>query len=110
MSKQDKPRSLLLYSAVRGIYIPQDFVNGVRREHVQGMTAEDVEILAAGPKQEYYWETWDDILQRVKVIDPVTGVVYFLHQDGDLWAIPEGMEWDDNEDFYTWPDETKETN
>lgn len=29
----------------------------------------------------------------------------FWREDGALWLIPEGMEWDEETDFFKWPDE-----
>jgi hypothetical protein len=31
-----------------------------------------------------------------------------LYQDGDLWLIPEGMQWNDETGFFEWPEETEE--
>jgi hypothetical protein len=30
-----------------------------------------------------------------------------LHQDGDLWLIPVGMEWSDEQDAYVWPEDNE---
>ena len=77
-----------------GIYIPQRFAREVVRECVTGVSDEDYETLERGPEpsNEWYWEAWEMVLNNAELTDTVTGVKYFLHQDGDLWALPEGYE------------------
>jgi hypothetical protein len=69
--------------------------------HVEGVTREQFAILEEGPAHDDYWGTWDDILRDARVVDRA-GNKYTLHQDGDLWFIPVGMEWDDVEGWI-WP-------
>lgn len=82
----------LILSDARGVYIPRDFVtdnyNEIAGDHCAawGIKPEDAEILASGPDHEFYWETWDDVLQNAKYTDK-DGNTYFLSQDGDLWAL-----------------------
>lgn len=81
----------LILSDARGVYIPRDFVtdtyNKVDVDHCKAwnITQEDAEILASGPDHEYYWGTWDDVLNHACYTDD-KGNKYFLSQDGDLWA------------------------
>jgi hypothetical protein len=101
----DKPKTLLLLSDARGIYIPRDFTLHVGRDYVSGISDEDWEILAAGPDgpdHEHYWDTWEHVLNNAEVTSD-EGVKYFLNQEGDLWLIPKGMEWDDEADGWRWP-------
>jgi hypothetical protein len=97
-----RPEPILLLNDARGIYIPRDFTSHVGRDNVTGVSDEDWATLAAGPDSEHYWETWDDVLSGA-VVTSTTHVKYRLNQDGDLWLIPVGMEWDDEADGWRWP-------
>lgn len=103
-----KPEIQLLLSDARGIYIPRDFAESMNREYISGVPDDDWAILEAGPEHEHYWDAWTDVLDSATATDPATGVVYRFEQDGDLFAIPEGMEWDDETDGYVWPDESND--
>jgi hypothetical protein len=105
-----KPDKLLWLNDARGVYIPRDFATSLtdRAKHVTGVNDEQWAILEAGPhNNESYWDTWDDVLRDAVVTDD-NGVKYTLYQEGDLWLIPEGMEWDDRSEGYRWPDEEVE--
>jgi hypothetical protein len=103
------PDMLLWLSDARGVYIPRDFANCFteRAKVVSGVNDDNWEILEAGPEHELYWEAWTEVLDRA-IVTSETGVKYRLHQDGDLWLIPEGMEWSDEQDTFVWPDEENE--
>ena len=79
--------SVLLLDGNRGIYIPQAFAETMNRDHISGVSPEQWAILEAGPYHEWYWETWADVESGAVLFDPDHGEMY-LHQDGDLWAIP----------------------
>jgi hypothetical protein len=103
-----KLQALLWFSDSRGVYIPRDFASEFHRKHrdsahVEGVTREQFAILEEGADQEDYWDTWEDVLRDARVIDRA-GNQYTLHQDGDLWFIPIGMEWSDTEGW-VWPKE-----
>ena len=100
-----RPEPLLWLNDARGVYIPRDFANCFvdRAKHVAHVTDEDWSILKAGPDHDYYWETWDIILQNAIVTDD-NGISYRLDQNGDLWLIPVGMEWSDKDEWYVWPE------
>ena len=84
MDNHDLDNAHLLIPDDVGIYIPQLFA----RHFGQHITSDaDRAILEAGPEHSEYWETWDDVLSSTYVID-AKGLRYYLHQDGDLWAIP----------------------
>lgn len=102
MSK--KPDVLLFLSDARGVYIPRDFALSVKRDCVANVDAEQWAILEAGPDHEHYWDVWSEVCDDATVTDPDTGIVYAVHQDGDCWLVPAGMEWDDARGFY-WPTE-----
>ena len=93
----------LFLSDNRGIYIPRDFAECVVRTAVTGISNEDYEILEAGPEHDQYWDAWSDVCDNAVLTDPVSGVVSTLYQNGDLWLVPEGMEWSDEDDFFVWP-------
>ena len=100
-----KPETILFLSDARGIYIPRDFANGIKPECLSGASAEDIAILQSGPDSEFYWDAWDAVLNSARVTD-ADGVVYTPHQDGDLWLVPAGMEWDDAAGFFVWPEDS----
>jgi hypothetical protein len=106
---QDMSKKHLWLSDRRGVYIPRDFANSFadRAKVVSGVDVEDWLILEAGPDHEHYWEAWDDVLDNAVVTDD-DGTRYTLYQEGDLWLIPEGMEWSDDEQGFVWPSEDEE--
>ena len=99
----------LFYSDSRGTRIPQDFAEDVDRSKVTGVDDDTWATLEAGDtvENEWYWEAWDDVLQNAVITD-AKGQKWRLEQDGDLFLIPEGMEWDDDEQDYVWPDADEE--
>ena len=78
--------SILFADSNRGQYIPQYFAEAIKREGVSGVSAEEFDILTAGPDHPDYWETWDRVLNNARVSDAIRS--YELHQDGDLWLVP----------------------
>lgn len=104
---QTKPQPILFLDDHRGVYIPRDFAECIRRECVtyrlyqaEDVTA-DLEILKRGPDGETYWDTWSDVLDHAIVTDD-NGQQFTLYQDGALWLIPEGMSWSDRDEWFTW--------
>lgn len=86
-----------LLSDARGIYIPRDFVESFSIECKeedkesakagkawQGISAQSV-IDCQDPDNEWYWDSWIDILDRAYWLDE-NGNKWSLLQDGDLWA------------------------
>lgn len=107
-----KPQPQLFLSDARGIYIPRDFSECVYRDKVTGITDENYRDLVNGPDDtddfvQAYWEAWQEVLDNARITD-ADGTVYTLYQDGDLWLVPEGMEWDDRTNWYIWPEETED--
>jgi hypothetical protein len=104
------PENSVLYAdSNRGIYIPQHFAESIKRDCVTGLSEADWRCLEAGPPGsifadgegcEWYWETWDRVLNNAVITEPDTGNKYALYQDGDLWLIPVDAEWPDQD----WPD------
>jgi hypothetical protein len=77
---------ILFADSSRGQYIPQFFAESVRREFVTGINADDWADLEIGPACEWYWDTWDRVLNNAIVTDE-NGNKFTLHQDGDLWLV-----------------------
>jgi len=100
-----KPEPVLYLNDSRGIYLPQSFAEQTKRECVAGIDDETWTCLLDGPDEEWYWDAWDTVLNSAVVTDPVTHVSYHVHQDGDCWLIPFGMEWNENEAAYVWPEQ-----
>lgn len=100
-----RPNPLLWLDDHRGVYIPRDFANCFRdrAKVVEGVSDEDWAILEAGPDHELYWDTWNDVCDTAIVTDE-NGVKFRLHQDGALWLIPDGMEYDEQNEFFAWPE------
>lgn len=85
----------LILSDGHGVYIPQLFCAGIDATDAErmGINFTDVQCCQAGPKprNEWYWEAWQAILDSAAVVD-ANGVRWLLYQDGDLWEYPEGCE------------------
>lgn len=105
MTNPKRPEMLLWLSDARGIYIPRDFSTSFtdRDKHVSGVDAETWAILE-NPDHEWYWEAWNDVCNDAVITDN-DGNKYTVYQNGDCWLIPVGMEWDDEEDCYCWPED-----
>lgn len=76
--------AICLLDSAHGQYIPQSFVELYNADE-WGISEEDAEILLSGPDHEWYWETWEEVLNSAEFTDN-NGNKYCLHQDGDLWA------------------------
>jgi hypothetical protein len=76
---------------------------------VAGVNDEDWAILEAGPDHGNYWDAWDMVEQNAVITDE-QGTKYTVHQDGDCWLVPDGMEWSDEHDGFVWPSEETEAN
>ena len=80
--------SILYLSDARGVYIPRDFAVETYRHCIDGVSDDELAILAAGPDHEWYWDTWEDVERNAVVTDSGSGKQYRLLQDGDLWLVP----------------------
>lgn len=88
----------LVLSDRRGIYIPQNFAEIVHAgASWRGVTAEDIEVLLAGPEHTAYWDTWDWVLSTASFVDSHDRT-WYLYQDGDLWLYNEELM--DDEEYY----------
>jgi len=105
----NKPEMMLWLSDSRGVYIPKAFADSFidRSKHVSGVDAGQWETLEAGPDHQEYWETWQEVCDSAVITDE-NGHEYFIHQDGDCWLVPKGMEWNEDSDCFEWPKEDDE--
>lgn len=106
---KSKPSMMLWLSDSRGQYIPRDFAKSFadREKSVSGVSAEEWARLEEGPDAAWHWETWHNVIDNAVVTDD-DGVKFRLHQDGDLWLVPEGMNWNDEAGTFEWPSENDE--
>ena len=84
-----KPEPFLVLLDTNGIYIPQMWCNDVTEEQASQINIDwtDVQTCQAGPDHELYWDSWTAILDNAEMKDS-DGVLWTLHQDGDLWQVP----------------------
>lgn len=102
MKTTEKAQTLLLASDSHGIYIPQYFAKTIDHSLVAKVSDADWADLLAGPDSDTYWDTWSDVLDCAELTDR-NGNEYSLHQDGDLWAVPAGMEWNETRNCFEYP-------
>lgn len=90
--------AILFLDGNRGVYIPQQFAQMIDRNCVHADTGDNrLEmaldyLIKEGIDGEFYWDEWTYILDNALVTNPENGIMYRLHQDGDLWLLPEGVE------------------
>lgn len=99
---KSNPAIILFCDSASGRYIPQRFAAEIMQQYLQGVSQDDLNELA-DPDNEYYWETWDRVLNNATVVDGNN--FYILHQSehGDLWL----LDWDrmtEEERFNFFPD------
>lgn len=87
----------LILLDTHGSYIPKLFCSDIDKDDALdcNINFEDVQVCQAGPYHEWYWEAWQSILDNYECSDE-HGIVWRLHQDGDLWVVPGGFVWPDN--------------
>jgi hypothetical protein len=73
----------LLIDSHHGVYVPQLFAEHCAHQW-DGIKPKDIQTLLSGPDTEWYWESWETVLNNAKH-KTISGLT--LHQDGDLWAI-----------------------
>lgn len=74
----------LLLSDCRGIYIPRNFVQNF--DLCQWHIKEDYQDILSNPCNEWYWDSWSEVMNNAYFIDK-SGNKWYLWQDGDLWAV-----------------------
>ena len=75
----------ILVSDAHGVYVPMQFIKSHDLSLWNGIDQEDVDTIMKGPDDEYYWDSWSNILQSATYQHG--GDQYFLYQDGDVFAI-----------------------
>jgi len=85
-------------SSSAGIYIPQECCKEIQDKYISDALVGDFEVCRAGPDEEGYWDAWTSILDNFEAT--VSGVTYYLYQDGDLWWVPKGWCVADDGSFY----------
>jgi len=94
----------LLVADNQGVNIPMIFAINLA-ESWENYEESDIEILKKGPDEEFYWDAWSDVMSFSRLTDS-EGNVWFLWQDGDLWAVcPDLMSDDEYEEFFGEPRE-----
>lgn len=77
----------LLCDSHHGQYIPQIMARRLHDAGWSGVELEKVIELEAGPDEnEWYWDTWTDILNAAQFTDE-NGAIWYLYHDGDLFAV-----------------------
>ena len=87
-------RKLLIDSA-SGVYIPYQFAKRFIAD-AWNVSKEDEQILLDGPDSENYWDAWCYVLDSAYCCDE-SGTKWLLEQDGDLFAVAENAEDEDDE-------------
>lgn len=82
----------LLISDSQGIYIPQQWCSGLDEidSFNLGVDWGDVQTCQSGPEAEAYWGAWQAILDSAQITQ-ADGSIWTLHQNGDLWAVRDGV-------------------
>lgn len=88
--KYDPEQVLCIVDSHHGVYVPQIFARNFSIKDPDDVDSENLKRLYNGPEDEYYWEAWESILDLCLIT--IEGKDYYLHQDGDLFAVPVGME------------------
>lgn len=79
----------LICDSHHGIYCPQITIKDLIDDIVSQLPAEDVKTVLDGPDNEWYWESWENILDQTFTFE---GKTYRLEQDEDVWMMEEGEE------------------
>lgn len=92
----------LILSDARGVYIPQNWAEMYGTAALNedcGIQADDVATCLEGPDAEWYWDAWTSILDSYAHKD-AQGVTWILHQDGDVWEVPDTLSEVESDEFY----------
>ena len=79
-----KESMILFCDSSSGRYIPQRFAAEIMPQYLQGVSQDELNELA-DPDGEFYWDTWNTILDNATVV--YGDHTYRLHHDGDLWLV-----------------------
>lgn len=77
----------VLVDGHHGIYVPQVFASKFdpNKFGVESFDP-DYQCILHGPGEEYYWESWDALLEKASYKDE-NGVTWYLNHDGDLFLV-----------------------
>lgn len=82
----------LLVDGRHGQYVPQVFAEQIdnRAWGLEDFDP-DYQTILKGPEEEFYWESWDAVLNKASYIHPETQEKYILsEEDGDVFMISIG--------------------
>ena len=92
----------LLVNDAHGIYVIQAFCQAYAK-YITNMdeVKEDFDTCLLGPDEEFYHEAWEGLLNNVKLTNDKgeSFTIGNLGEGGDLWAIPEGYDYDSENEF-----------
>lgn len=92
--------SILFIDGANGLYIPQIFFERVTEDeitwHCDEDIKEDILKICKDPYHDHYWEAWDDACQWVIVT--INDTEYYPHHEMDLWLVPVGAEWPEQDE------------
>ncbi len=90
----------LLVGDYNGIYTPQVFCTEFARYITNAEELkEDIDICLKGVDEEHYWDAWDNIVDKVILVnDAGVKVTIGYLEGGDLWGFPEGYEFPSDDD------------
>ena len=74
----------LICDSNRGIYAPQQTILSLCEEIVNQLPKDAVNDVLDGPDNEWYWESWENILNQTFTFE---GKTYRLDQDEDVWMM-----------------------
>jgi hypothetical protein len=77
-------QSILFADSSRGQYIPQFFAESVDWNQLDNWNEDERAILLSGPDNEFYWETWDSVMDNVQTVD---GGILVQGESGDLFIV-----------------------
>lgn len=79
---------ILMVDSRHGQYCPKIFIEEIFIDKWSGISKEDVEVLLNPENedyQDYYWDTWDRVLNNAYLIH--NGIKYSIHHNGDIYLI-----------------------
>lgn len=89
----------ILLDSNRGIYIPQHFATQCNADYFDGIAQSDFDTIKNGPDTEFYWDSWENILNNATFTE--NGHVWRLYHDGDLFLICDDLMTDEEKvNFY----------
>lgn len=79
----------ILADASHGQNLPQYVIQSLVDAGWKGITDLNKRELLSGPDEEFYWDSWNEVLDNATF--EMNGGLWRLHQDGDLFALNETM-------------------